>query len=133
MKLSTMIFASAVIAASTLAHSQNVPSARSINIPFAFCAQGAKLPAGRYLMWYDQGRRVWEFRTYAHVDVELKPIPQKHSPIGQRDILLFNRVGDNYSLMEIQEAGMPVSRIAPATDREELASAHGPQLATTSR
>jgi hypothetical protein len=132
MKLSAMIFAAAVLTAFTLAHSQSGPSARSVNIPFAFTAQGHKLPAGRYLMWCEEDQRTWKLRNFAHMDVELKAVRQKQSPMGQRDVLAFDHVNGNYSLTEIREAGMPISRIAPEADRpREFVSAPGLQLGTS--
>jgi hypothetical protein len=130
MKLGTVIFAAAVLTASIPAHSQSVPSARSVNIPFAFTAQGGKLAAGHYVLWYEEDHRIWKLRNFAHMDVELKAVSQRQSPMGQRDILSFDNVNGNYSLREIQEAGMPISRIAPETDRpNESASARGLQPA----
>jgi hypothetical protein len=130
MKLSAMIFAAALITTSIPAHSQSGPSARSVDIPFAFTAQGSKLPAGHYLLWYEEDHRIWKLRNFAHMDIELKAVRQRQSPMGQRDILSFDHVNGNYSLREIQEAGMPISRIAPETDRpSESASARGLQLA----
>jgi hypothetical protein len=130
MKLSATIFAAAVLAIGTLAHSQSASSTLSVNIPFAFTAQSARLPAGRYLVWYDEDYRAWKLQTYGHVDVELKPVRQKHSSMGQRNTLSFERVNDNYTLTEIQKAGMPVARIAPKTaTQNEVASASSLQLA----
>jgi hypothetical protein len=124
MKLSAMIFAAAILPASALAHSQSVHSVRSVNIPFAFTAQGHKLAAGRYLMWYEEDQRTWKLRTFAHMDVELEVVRQNHPSMGQRDTLSFDDINGNYLLTEIQEAGMPISRIAPGTDhRKEFASA----------
>jgi hypothetical protein len=84
MKLSAIIFAIALLTTSIPAHSQSGPSARSVDIPFAFTAQGSKLPAGHYLLWYEEDHRIWKLRNFAHMDIELKAVRQRQSPMGQR-------------------------------------------------
>ena len=113
MKSSRILITICLLFTSASVFAQTTPSQRlmKVNIPFAFSAGDAKLPAGQYLLYTISPD--WGIR-FATIDGKhnafVNTLPNYPSHPSENSRLVFHRYGNEYFLAEVWTAGQDVAR-----------------------
>jgi hypothetical protein len=102
MKPFRIAFVAALLALITGAMAQTVTGYLVVDVPFAFSANGQKLPAGHYIVKQDTGL----IRIFNHGNVGLfVPTHAAYRTKSDGSKLVFHRYGDDYFLSEVWTNG----------------------------
>jgi len=105
----------------------------TVNIPFAFSAEGHDLPAGEYLvLTVTPERSIRIASTDGKHTAVVNTLPNYASQPSENSRLVFHRYGDEYFLTQVWTAGQNVAR-NPLSSKQamQLASSGGqPQTFT---
>ena len=103
MKLMRTLAVAALVASSHLVYGQDETQVMTVNVPFAFTADGVSLPAGHYELSRVQVGQLWKLRTFGHMDVYVKVTPRELRQAPAASVLVFDREATGYTLRQIQQ------------------------------
>lgn len=129
MKLMRMVAIAALLASSHLVYGQEETDVMSANIPFAFSAAGVAMPAGHYVISHVRAPWLWKIRTPGHM-VFLTATPRDVKHPSPTSLLLFDRQGTTYTLLQFQQQGQQDVAAVQVPHRAKESRSTGQQIAT---
>jgi hypothetical protein len=103
MKLMRMLAVAVLLASSHLVYGQDETQVMTVNVPFAFMADGVSMPAGHYMISRLQVGQLWKLETFGHMDVYVKVTPRELRQAPAASLLVFDHDATGYTLRQIQE------------------------------
>jgi hypothetical protein len=118
MKLLRVVFCAAVFALTLGAVAQTSPGDLVVDVPFAFSANGEKLPAGHYMV--SQKSDIIRIFNYQNVGLQVPTHPAfRTTSDGSK--LVFHRYGNDYFLTAIWTTGSQSGKeLFPSRAEREL-------------